>query len=92
MTEHEAIKELKQNIEMPFGSNISNEASKLAIKALEKQNPKTPNTYRDGYDNEGNVIYDVYECPCCGKNYEIDYDDYNYCPECGQAIDRSNLE
>lgn len=92
MTEHEAIKELKQNIEMTFGSNISNEASKLAIKALEKQNPKTPNTYGDGYDNEGNMIYDVYECPCCGKNYEIDYDDYKYCPECGQAIDRSNLE
>ena len=36
MTESEAIKELKQNIEMPFGSNISNEVSKLAIKALEE--------------------------------------------------------
>ena len=36
MTEREAIKELKQNIEMPFGSNISNEVSKLAIKALEE--------------------------------------------------------
>ena len=36
MTKNEAIKELKQNIEMPFGSNISNEVSKLAIKALEE--------------------------------------------------------
>lgn len=34
--ENEAIKELKQNIEMPFGSDISNEASKTAIKALEE--------------------------------------------------------
>lgn len=36
MTESEAIKELKQNIEMPFGSNISNEVSKLVIKVLEE--------------------------------------------------------
>lgn len=36
MMEDEAIKELKQNIEMPFGSDVSNEASKLAIKALEE--------------------------------------------------------
>ena len=34
MTEREAIKEFKQNIDMP-GSNISREASELAIQALE---------------------------------------------------------
>ena len=34
--ENEAIGELKANIEMPFGSDISNEASKIAIKALEE--------------------------------------------------------
>lgn len=37
MTESEAIKEFQQNIDMPFGSNISREASKLAIQALENQ-------------------------------------------------------
>lgn len=36
MTENEAIKEFQQNIDMPFGSNISREASGLAIQALEK--------------------------------------------------------
>lgn len=36
MTENEAIEELKQNVEMPFGSDISKEASKLAIKALKE--------------------------------------------------------
>lgn len=35
MKESEAIKEFQQNIDMPFGSNISREASELAIKALE---------------------------------------------------------
>ena len=36
MTESEAIKEFQQNIDLPFGSNISKEATKLAIQALEK--------------------------------------------------------
>lgn len=35
MTENEAIKELKLNVELPFGSNISREATQLAIQALE---------------------------------------------------------
>lgn len=35
MTENEAIKEFQQNIDMPFGSNISREASELAIQAIE---------------------------------------------------------
>ena len=36
MTESEAIKEFQQNIDMPFGSNISREASELAIQTLEE--------------------------------------------------------
>lgn len=36
MTENGAIKEFQQNIDLPFGSNISIEASELAIQALEK--------------------------------------------------------
>ena len=37
MTESEAIKELQENIDLPFGSNVSKEAAKMAIQALEKQ-------------------------------------------------------
>ena len=36
MTENEAIKEFSENIELPFGSSISDKASKLAIKDLEE--------------------------------------------------------
>lgn len=57
--------------------------------ARERQKEKLPNIWGDGYDNEGNMIYDMYDCPNCGKSYEIDCDDYKYCPECGQAIDWS---
>lgn len=37
MTENEAIIELQQNIDLPFGVTVSDEASTMAIKALEKQ-------------------------------------------------------
>lgn len=36
MTENEAIEELKENIELPFGNSISDEASRMAVKALEE--------------------------------------------------------
>lgn len=60
--------------------------------AREKQKPKKPNIWGDGYDDSGNMIYDMYNCPNCGKSYEVDYLDYKFCPECGQAIDRSDLD
>ena len=64
----------------------------IAIEALEKQIPETPNYEGDGYIN-GELIYDTWICPCCGRHYEIDCnDDYIYCPQCGQRIDWTTLE
>ena len=63
----------------------------IAIKALEKQIPKTPDYEGDGYW-DGELVYDTWICPNCGKDYEVDYDDYKYCPECGQAIDCSAID
>ncbi len=56
-----------------------------------RHEPETPHIWGDGYDKEGNIIYDMYDCPGCGKSYEID-DKYKHCPECGQAIDWRGLE
>lgn len=166
MTESEAIKELQENIDLPFGSNVSKEATKMAIQALEKQIrktsvrtkeivyrfsvlsdrdkdriiskfqsikyskeqnieilldqlaqnrleeeflntiksyredimalekqiPKKPTYEGDGYAPDGTFIYDTWICPCCDKRYEVDYDDYGYCPNCGQKIDWSDEE
>mgnify|MGYP007029246259 CR=1 FL=1 len=89
MTENEAIREFRQNIYMPFGSNISREASELAIQALEKQIPQSLDYEGDGYSN-GQLVYDTWVCLCCGHHYEVDYDDYEYCPKCGQHIDWSD--
>lgn len=59
-----------------------------ALKALEKQIPKKPDFEADGYSN-GQLVYDTWICPCCEKRYEVDYDEYDYCPNCGQSIDWS---
>ncbi len=61
-------------------------------KAVEKQTPKAPDYEGDGYDNKGELIYDTWICPNCGERYEVDYDDYEHCPKCGQAIQWENLE
>ena len=57
---------------------------------VDKATPTKPSYWGDGYDYEGNIIYDVYDCPKCGESYEIDYEKYKYCPNCGQAIDWSD--
>lgn len=68
------------------------EHTRVAIKAIEKQTPKTPATEGDSVDDNGELIYDTWYCPYCDEMYEIDYDRYDYCPECGQAIDWRELK
>ena len=82
MTEREAIKEFQQNIDMPFGSNISREASKLAIQALEKQIAKKPIFYAHNY-----------YCSVCNSlvgNNEFEWKRLKYCDNCGQKLDWSD--
>lgn len=59
--------------------------------AVEKQTAKRPDYEGDGYA-DGHLVYDTWICPCCGKHYEVDYDDYDFCPTCGQCIDWSDEE
>lgn len=61
----------------------------FAGKAIEARKPYFEG---DGYDDSGNLIYDTWICPSCGERYEVDYDIYNYCPNCGQKIDWSDTE
>lgn len=60
------------------------EALELAVNALEKRIPVKPN-----YDSDGNPIWNTWICPRCDEYYEVIYDDYKYCPNCGQHIDHS---
>lgn len=59
---------------------------------LEKQIPQPPDIWGDGVGDDGELIYDSWDCPRCNTTYETDYDKYNYCPNCGQRIDRKRLE
>lgn len=64
-------------------------AMKAASGTYRKEKAERPDVYGDGYDPDGNMIYDAWDCPRCGTSYEIDYDHYDYCPNCGQRIDWS---
>lgn len=59
--------------------------------AMEKQTARRPDYEGDGYA-DGHLVYDTWICHCCGKHYEVDYDNYNYCPDCGQKLDWSDEE
>ena len=53
--------------------------------AMEKQTAKQSYYEGDGY-SDGELVYDTWICPSCGNHYEVDYDRYDYCPNCGQKI------
>ena len=94
MTNSEAIVVFKERFAIPdYKKQIPDyyEAMELAVNALEKQIAKKPDIEGDGYA-DGQLVYDTWICPCCEKHYEIDYDNYDYCPNCGQQIDRSCLK
>lgn len=57
--------------------------------AVEKQKPKKPTYEGDGYAPDGSFVWDEWLCPNCGSRYELDYDEHDCRPNCGQKIDWS---
>lgn len=55
------------------------------------QTAKKPDIEGDG-GSDGHIVYDTWICPGCDAHYEIDYDHYKYCPNCGQHIDTKIIE
>lgn len=51
----------------------------------ERDTAKMPMYEGDGY-TDGKMVYDIWICPNCGTKYEVDYDNYDFCPNCGQRI------
>ena len=80
MTEQEALQEFWDNALHPsLKPEISEEAKAVAMKALEKQIPKKPKDYKRF------VELSIGFCSVCGEGSN---NEENYCPTCGQAIDR----
>lgn len=59
--------------------------------AREKQVAKIPGYEGDGY-SDGEMVYDTWICPNCSESYEVGYDEYEHCPNCGQHLDRMRGE
>lgn len=67
------------------------EALAFAVKAVEKQIPKKVRREFKSID-KAITCFEVELCPRCGKNIyddEVEVSYYEYCPECGQALDWS---
>ena len=97
MTPQEAIEIIKiaiAEVEWNYPMNYAI-AFEMAIEALEKQIPKKPDYEGDGYDENGILIYDRAICPNC-ENDDFEYDINNwgckFCPDCGQALDWSEVK
>lgn len=96
MTDSEAIKEFQQNIDMPFGSNISREASGLAIQALrdiqQYREVGTVDECREAnckqmpkkVKEDGYFGFVDYVCPTCG--HDAGSSGTKYCKNCGQKL------
>ena len=64
-----------------------------AMIAIEKQKPIAPELEGDGYDPTTlELVYDMWVCPTCRKRYEVEYEEYDHCPNCGQAINWDESE
>ena len=59
----------------------------LQLPSVKPQEPKTVLYSGDGYA-DGNMVYDMAECPNCGYEYEEDDKDWGlpFCPNCGQSL------
>ncbi len=93
MTAKEAIRRVIEHNEIHSRKErnaiLITKALNMAVEALEKQIPKKPNLSGDSCDKDGNLIYDTYDCPSCHTSYEMEYEKYDHCPSCGQALDWS---
>lgn len=77
MTEHLTAHGYDKQIEIN-GANLRT--------CIEKQIPEAPELEADGYDDDGNWIYECGYCPDCRHEFEIDYDSPDYCPDCGKHL------
>ena len=83
--EQEIIDELQECLDIGNNDKIAlyPEEVQMCIDALEKQIKKKIERY------SCNTIGEMtFNCPSCNLEYYVtDYEDFNYCPNCGQKID-----
>lgn len=80
---------MPQNVQRKSDLVNKIKAYEIAIAALKKQVPEKPHYDGDSYAPDGTFVWDEWLCPNCNSRYEVDYDNYAYCPNCGQKLDWS---
>ena len=67
-------------------------ATRKAVQfAIDKQIPQVPQIWGDGY-SDGELVYDMYDCPSCGNSFELYYEQTKCCKECGQRFDWTGID
>lgn len=83
--EQEIIDELQECLDIGDNDRIAlyPEEVQMCIDSLEKQIAKKIERY------SSNIVGEItFNCPSCNLEYYVtDYEDFNYCPNCGQKID-----
>ena len=51
----------------------------------------TPTLWGDGY-SDGELVYDMYDCPNCSKHYELDYEQYDPLLNMRQSSESHRIE
>lgn len=64
---------------------------KVAKEAMQRRTSTKPDLWGDGVGDDGELLYDMYNCPNCNTSYELDYQKHKCCPECGQVFDWSDV-
>lgn len=69
-------------------SNFSMAVIKENKNNCNKQIPQQVEFISDGYDPDGNLVYDYAHCPNCQRAFEESDENWEcgYCPCCGQAL------
>lgn len=80
--------ELREQLKKYEDTELTPDEVKI-LKELHKA--KKPDLEGDGYDEFGDIVLDEWICPNCGERYEVDYDEYDFCPKCGQHVDLSEV-
>lgn len=57
----------------------------------DKTKALTPTLWGDGY-SDGELVYDMYNCPNCGNSFELYYEQTKCCKECGQRFDWTGID
>ena len=92
MTREEIIRNLKYTMEKHKNDTVNTFDTNIFVMCKDileylEQEPKTVLYSGDGYA-DGYMVYDMAECPNCGRKFEYGDKDWglSFCPSCGQKL------